>query len=143
MSVTHVEQPAHCMSIEEADLVEELPWYHDIKVFLESGSLSFGTSATDRKTMVRLVSKYVLEAGHLDRRSYNQMLLYYMDKKEADALMLHVHAGTCGLHMNGVLLSKNIMLQGYFWSTMVVDCCQFVHRCHNYQIHGNFIHALP
>ena len=39
VSVTRVEQPAHCMSIKEADPVEELPWYHDIKVFLESGSL--------------------------------------------------------------------------------------------------------
>jgi hypothetical protein len=45
--------------------------------------------------------------------------------------------------MNGVLLAKKIMLQGYFWQTMEADCCRFVRRCHNCQIHGNFIKAPP
>ena len=71
------------------------------------------------------------------------MLLYCTNKREADTLMLQVHAETCGPHMNGVLLAKKIMLQGYFWSTMEADCCRFVRRCHNCQIHGNFIYALP
>ena len=50
VSVTRVEQPSHCKSIEEADLVEGLPWYHDIKAFLESSILLSGTSIVDRKT---------------------------------------------------------------------------------------------
>ena len=54
------------------------------------------------------------------------MLLRCVNKREADTLMLQVHAGTCGPHMNGVLLAKKIMLQGYFWSTMEVDCCQLL-----------------
>ena len=141
VSITHVEQPAHCMTIEEADPVEELPWYHDIKVFLESSSPPPGASAVDRKTLSHLASKYVIGAGHLYRRSYNQMLLRCVNKKEADTLMLQVHAGTYGPHMNGVLLTKKIMLQGYFWSTMEADYCQFVRKCHSCQIHGNFIHC--
>ena len=111
------------MSIEEADPVEEQPWYHDIKTFLESSSHPPGTSAVDKRTLAHLVSKYVLGVGQLYRRSYNQMLLRCLSKPEADMLMLQVHAGTCGSHMNGVLLAKNIMLQGYFWSTMEADCC--------------------
>ena len=71
ISVSRVEQPAHCISIEEVDPAEELPWYHDIKVFLESGTLPPYTSAVDRKTLARLASKYVIGAGHLYRRSYN------------------------------------------------------------------------
>ena len=114
VSVSRVEQPAHCMTIEEADPVEELPWYHDIKVFLKSSSPPPGTSATDRKTLAHLALKYVIGTGHLYRRSYNQMLLRCVDKKEADTLMLQVHAGTYGPHMNGVLLAKKIILQGYF-----------------------------
>ena len=46
------------------------------------------------------------------------MLLHFIGKKEADTLMLHVHAGTYGPHMNGVLLAEKIMLHSYFWSTM-------------------------
>ena len=59
------------MSIEEADLVEEQPWYYDIKVFLESGNLPSDVLAANRKTLACLASKYVLGAGHLYRRSYN------------------------------------------------------------------------
>ena len=111
------------MSIEEADPAEEQPWYQDIKAFLESGSLPPGTPAVDRGTLARLASKYVLGAGQLYRRSYNQMLLCCLNKSEADMLMLQVHAGTCGPHMNGILLAKKIMLQGYFCLIMEADCC--------------------
>ena len=51
------------------------------------------------------------------------MLLHCLSKTEADTLMLQVHVGTYGLHMNGVLLAKKIMLQGYFCSTMEADYC--------------------
>ena len=76
------------MSIEEVDPTGELPWYHDIKIFLESGGLPSSTLVAGRKTMAHLASKYVLGAGHFYRRSYNQMLLQCVNKKEADALML-------------------------------------------------------
>ena len=63
VSVTRMEQPVHCMSIEEADPAGEQPWYQDIKAFLESGSPPPGTSAADKRTLARLASKYVLGAG--------------------------------------------------------------------------------
>ena len=66
-----MEQPAHCMSIEEADPVEEQPWYCDIKAFLEPDSHPPSTSAADRKTLTHLASKYVLGAGQLYKRSYS------------------------------------------------------------------------
>ena len=71
VSVTRMEQSTHCMSIEEANPVEEQLWYHDIKVFLETGSLPPDASAADRKTLAHLALKYMLGAGHLYRRSYN------------------------------------------------------------------------
>ena len=110
VSVTCMEQPTHCMSIEEADPTEEQPWYHDNKVFLESGNLPPDASAVDRKTLACLASKCVLGAGHLYGRSYNQVLLRCVGKREADTLMLQVHVKTCGPHMNGVLLAKKIIL---------------------------------
>ena len=105
-----MEQPAHCMSIEEVDPVKEQPWYCDIKTFLESGSHPPSTSTADKRTLTRLASKYVLGAGQLYKRSYSQMLLHCLSKAEADTLMLQVHARTCGPHMNDVLLAKKIML---------------------------------
>ena len=35
------------------------------------------------------------------------------------------------------------MKTGYFWLTMKIDCCQFVQRCQECQIHGDLIHMSP
>ncbi|RVW91041.1 Pol polyprotein [Vitis vinifera] len=35
------------------------------------------------------------------------------------------------------------MRTGYFWLTMETDCCQFVQRCPECQIHGDLIHVPP
>ncbi|RVW18626.1 hypothetical protein CK203_104256 [Vitis vinifera] len=46
---------------------------------------------------------------------------------------------THGRHM----LAHKIMRTGYFWLTMETDCCHFVQRCPECQIHGDLIHAPP
>ncbi|RVW56814.1 Gypsy retrotransposon integrase-like protein 1 [Vitis vinifera] len=57
--------------------------------------------------------------------------------------MREVHAGVCGPHMGGHMLARKIMRTGYFWLTMETDCCQFVQRCPECQIHGDLIHVPP
>ena len=41
------------------------------------------------------------------------------------------------------MLARKIMRIDYFWLTMEIDCCQFVQRCPECQIHGDRIHVLP
>ena len=57
--------------------------------------------------------------------------------------MREVHARVCGLHMGEHMLAHKIMRMGYFWLTMKIDCCQFVQKCPECQIHGDLIHAPP
>ena len=57
--------------------------------------------------------------------------------------MRKVHAGVCGLHMGRHMLAHKIMRTGYCWLTMETDCCHFVQRCPECQIHGDLIHAPP
>ncbi|RVW86247.1 Pol polyprotein [Vitis vinifera] len=57
--------------------------------------------------------------------------------------MREVHAGVCGPHIEGHMLARKIMMNGYFWLTMETDCCQFVQRCPECQIHGDLIHVPP
>ncbi|RVW30396.1 hypothetical protein CK203_088856 [Vitis vinifera] len=45
--------------------------------------------------------------------------------------------------MGGHMLARKIMRTGYFWLTMETDCCQFVQRCPECQIHGDLIHVPP
>ncbi|RVW73062.1 Retrovirus-related Pol polyprotein from transposon 297 [Vitis vinifera] len=65
------------------------------------------------------------------------------DRASADRVMREVHAGVCGPHMGGHMLARKIMRTGYFWLTMETDCCQFVQRCQECQMHGDLIHVPP
>ena len=37
---------------------------------------------------------------------------------ESKRLMEAIHGGECGAHMNGVMLARKILRQGYYWSTL-------------------------
>ena len=39
--------------------------------------------------------------------------------------------------MNGIILAKKIVRQGYYWMSIEKDCIQIVRQCHQCQIHGN------
>ncbi|KAM3266306.1 hypothetical protein P3L10_003300 [Capsicum annuum] len=55
--------------------------------------------------------------------------------------MVEIHAGVCGPHMNGYVLSKKILRAGYYWLTMEENSIRFVRKCHQYQVHGDQIHS--
>ena len=45
--------------------------------------------------------------------------------------------------MEGHMLARKIMRTGYFRLTMETDCCQFVQRCLECQMHDDLIHVPP
>ena len=47
------------------------------------------------------------------------------------------------LHMGGHMLAHKIMRTSYFWLAMETNCCQFVQRCLECQMHGDLIHIPP
>ena len=57
--------------------------------------------------------------------------------------MREVHARVDGPHIGGHMLARKIMSTGYFWLIMKTDCCQFVQKCPECQIHGDLIHVPP
>ena len=79
----------------------------------------------------------------LYRGSTDGMLLLCLDRASADRVMREVHVGVCGPHMGGHMLARKIMRISYFWMTMEIDCCQFVQKCPECQIHSDLIHAPP
>ena len=73
----------------------------------------------------------------------NGTQLRCLKKEEADEVMREIHAGVCGPHMNGIILAKKIVRQGYYWMNMEKDCIQKVRQCHQCQIHGNLNYLPP
>jgi hypothetical protein len=57
--------------------------------------------------------------------------------------MDQVHAGVCGTHMSGKMLTSKIIKLGYYWTTMEKDCFNFVRTCDICQKHANAQHIPP
>eukprot|EP00261_Vitis_vinifera_P037221 XP_019078464.1 PREDICTED: uncharacterized protein LOC109123373 [Vitis vinifera] len=135
--------PAYCCLIDDAEPDDGLPWYHDIYHLLRLGVYPEAATAKDKRALRQLAARFVICGETLYRRSPDGMLLLCLDRTSADRVMREVHAGVCGPHMGGHMLARKIMRTGYFWLTMETDCCQFVQRCPECQIHGDLIHVPP
>ena len=79
-------------------------------------------SAKDKRTLRHLAARFVVYGDALYRRSPDGILLLCLDCASADRVMREVHAGVCGPHMGGHMLTCKIMRTGYFWLTMEADC---------------------
>ncbi|XP_031392416.1 uncharacterized protein LOC116204461 [Punica granatum] len=130
--------PAHCDAIEATDAK---PWFEDIKHFLQTGQYPQFASHRDRKTLRLLATHYFLSGETLYRRSLDATLLRCVDGQEVQRLIQEVHGGSCGPHMNGLMLAKKIMRLGYFWSTMETDCVKHVRHCRLCQVYADQIKA--
>ena len=135
--------PTYCCLIGDIEDQDELPSYHDIYQFLSCGAYLESASAKDKRTLRHLAAIFVVCGDALYRRSPNGMLLLCLDRASADRVMREVHVGVCGPHMGGHMLTHKIMRTGYFWLTMETNCCQFVHRCPECQMHKDLIHVPP
>ena len=121
----------------------ELPWYHDIHQFLSYDTYPDLASAKDRRALRQLATRFFICGDTRYRRSLDGMLLLCIDRATADRVMREVHIGVCGPQMGGHMLAHKIMRTGYFWLTMETNCCQFVQRCSECQMHGDLIHVPP
>ena len=81
--------------------------------------------------------------GYYIKKILNGTQLRCLKKDEVDEVMKEIHAGVCGSHMNGIILAKKIVRQGYYWMSMEKDCIQTVRQCHQCQIYGNLNHLPP
>ncbi|RVW70103.1 Gag-Pol polyprotein [Vitis vinifera] len=117
--------PAYYHLIDEIEVQDDLPWFHDIRQFLRFGTYPEAATAKDRRALRQLATRFVICGETLYRRSVDGILLLCLDRASADRVMRQVHAGVCGPHMGRHMLTCKIMRAGYFWLTMETDCCQF------------------
>jgi hypothetical protein len=98
-----------------------------------------GISITDKKALRRLSSKFFLNGDVLYKRNYDSVLLRCVDRHEASTIIKSIHEGCEGVHAKGPAMAKKILRAGYYWTTIEVDCYNFVKRCHKFQIYGDKI----
>ena len=76
-------------------------------------------------------------------KDHNGIHLLYVTAKEAHQIIEEVHESSYVPHMNAHMLSRKIMRQGYYWTTMEADCAAHVQKCHQCQVHGDLKHMPP
>ncbi|KAK4715999.1 hypothetical protein R3W88_014337 [Solanum pinnatisectum] len=116
------EHPVHCSHVEAEP--DDLPWYFDIKRYLETGTYPENATFNQKKSIHRMALNFFASGEILYRRTPDLGLLRCVDAREAAKLMEQIHAGVCGTHMNGLTLARKILPVGYFWMTMEHDCCK-------------------
>ncbi|GAU49857.1 hypothetical protein TSUD_374390 [Trifolium subterraneum] len=141
ISIRCLERPAYVFAAEE--VVDDKPWFHDIKMFLQKQEYPPGASNKDKKTLRRLSSSFLLNEEVLYKRIFDMVLLRCVDKHEADLLMHEIHEGSFGTHPNGHTMAKKMLRAGYYWLTMESDCYKHARKCHKCQIYADKIHLPP
>ncbi|XP_070010753.1 uncharacterized protein [Nicotiana sylvestris] len=134
-------ETAYYAHVEEE--VDETPWFYDIKEYLARGEYPEHANHTQKCMFRRFSNSFIHSGGTLYKRTHDLGLLRCVDAKEASKLLKEIHAGTCGLHMNGFVLAKKILRAGYFWMTMETDCTQYVRKCYQCQVHADMIKVPP
>ncbi|XP_050916516.1 uncharacterized protein LOC127131648 [Lathyrus oleraceus] len=139
--LNYFDEPAYYLAAEsEAD---GYPWFYDIIRFLECQEYSKDASITDNKYLRKLSSKLFLSGGVLYKRNYDLVLLRYVNKQEANKIIMEIYEGSFGTHANGHTMVKIILRADYYWMTMEVDSHRHVQTCHKCQIYTDKIHVLP
>ncbi|XP_019153722.1 PREDICTED: uncharacterized protein LOC109150267 [Ipomoea nil] len=95
-------------------------WITDIMGYLEDGRLP-NDEARARKAKLR-ASRFQIQEGRLYRRSYGGPLMRCLSAFEAKLVMDELHAGICSSHQGGRSLARRIMLIGYYWPSIQLDC---------------------
>jgi hypothetical protein len=80
----------------------------------------------------------------LYKRSYGQhILLWCVNRGEAERILQDVHHGVCGGHQSGAKMYHSIRLAGYYWPGIMSDCLRVAKSCYSCQVHGDFKHQPP
>ncbi|WJZ94963.1 hypothetical protein VitviT2T_013768 [Vitis vinifera] len=79
--------PAYCCLIDDTEIDNGLPWYHDIYHFMRLGAYPEAATAKDRRALRQLAARFVICGETLYRRSVDGMLLLCLDLASTDRVM--------------------------------------------------------
>ena len=107
--------------------------------------LAQGILLTDRTLahqLKKLVIRYFLQNGILFKKEYSRDPLRCLGPREAREVVREVHFGDCGSHLGKRRLYNQLLLLGYYWTTMKKDSEELAKTCHACQVLGDAIHTI-
>ena len=74
ITIERLDEPADCCEI-DIEEVEDKPWFHEFKRYLEAQEYPEGASFNDKKFLRRFAAKFFLSNGILYKRNHDSTLL--------------------------------------------------------------------
>ncbi|XP_019150529.1 PREDICTED: uncharacterized protein LOC109147322 [Ipomoea nil] len=105
----------------------EMFWIEDIRRFKETGELPEDPGAAAR--VRRKAPSFEIIDGQLYKRSFGGPLLKCLLRTEAEKIMDEAHRGICAAHQGAHTLPRKLVVQGYYWPTMMRDCIEWMSKC--------------
>ncbi|XP_042418938.1 uncharacterized protein LOC122007191 [Zingiber officinale] len=115
-----------------------IDWRTPMINYLRQGILP--TDPEESRLIRKQVHAYVMIGDQLYKRSFSRPLLKCLGVEEADQTLREIHLGCCGNHVGGRILSRKVLLAGYFWHTLQRDAHKLVNTCLSCQKHQNLTH---
>ncbi|RVW86526.1 hypothetical protein CK203_042131 [Vitis vinifera] len=103
----------YCCLIDDIELDDGLPWYHDIYHFLRLGVYLKAAKAKDKRALRQLAARFVICGETLYKRSVDGMLLLCLDRASANRVMREIVVSLfrdvqiCGIDIIGKISSKS------------------------------------
>ncbi|XP_019159717.1 PREDICTED: uncharacterized protein LOC109156335 [Ipomoea nil] len=105
----------------------EMFWIEDIRRFVEKGELLEDPGVAAR--VRRKAPSFQIVDGQLYKRSFGGPLLRCLLRPEAEKIMDEAHRGICAAHQGAHNLARKLVVQGYYWPTMMRDCIEWISKC--------------
>nr|XP_019070702.1 uncharacterized protein LOC109120902 [Solanum lycopersicum] len=113
------EHPVHCSHVESEP--DGLPWYFDIKRYLESGTYPEEATSNQKKSIRRMALNFFLNGEVLYRRTLDLGLLRCVDAVEAVRLIETIHAGVCAWGMDVINPIEPSASNGHRFILVAID----------------------
>ena len=91
--------PTYCCLIDEVELDDGLPWYHDIYQVFKLDIYPEVSMTKDKRALRQLATQFVIYGKTLYRQLDDGMLLLCLDRTSVDRVMREVHVRVCGPYM--------------------------------------------
>ncbi|XP_068504147.1 uncharacterized protein [Phaseolus vulgaris] len=80
---------------------------------------------------------YTLVDGKFFKHGYTHPIVSCVSGEQCTRIMVELHEGICGSHIDGRTLSSKVVRAGYYWQTMREDCTRYAQQCKQCQQHAN------
>ncbi|XP_019159001.1 PREDICTED: uncharacterized protein LOC109155798 [Ipomoea nil] len=111
----------------DRDKNPEMFWIEDIHRYKEKGELPDDPAVAAR--VRRKAPSFEIIDGQLYKRSFGGPFLKCLLRTEAEMIMDEAHRGICAAHQGAHTLARKLVIQGYYWPTMMRDCIEWIAKC--------------